>query len=159
MLTRRSFVRSVAAGGLGASAAVAFSERVSAQDASTRTLVGTWMVTSTRGAVANGVLVTVFPDGSFIRTGIAHATETPGHGVWRQVDDRVYEVTYLAIQLDGSGAFAGHRKSWLRISLDADGNSFDGLTRGAALDVNGVETDLGDGAIRGVRMVVEPFAQ
>ena len=93
-------------------------------------LVGTWVITSTRaGSVPNGILVTVLPQGGFLRTGNAHPTESPAMGVWQQGEDGVYEVTYLALQFDTTGAFIGHRKTWLRVPLDPSGDSFSGQFR------------------------------
>ena len=159
-LGRRAVVR--AAGGAlvagTALAAGALTVPARAQE-STVSLVGTWIVTSTRaGSVPNGILVTVLPDGGFLRTGNAHPTESPAMGVWRQVEDGVYEVTYLALQFNASGEFIGHRKAWLRIPLDPSGDSFTGRFRVATLDPSGAQSAPTEGEIRGTRMVAEPFA-
>src|SRR5262249_49500268 len=93
-------------------------------------LVGTWIITSARaGSVPSGILVPVLPDGGFLRTGNAHPTESPAMGVWQQVSDTVYDVTYMALQFDNAGTFIGHRKTWLRIPLDPSGDSFTGRFR------------------------------
>jgi len=70
-ISRRSMVRTagtaIAAGAALATGMVARTARADAKDDS---LVGTWIVTSTRaGSVPNGILVTVLPDGGFLRTG------------------------------------------------------------------------------------------
>jgi hypothetical protein len=159
-ISRRTAVRA-ASSALVTGAALTAGIGASTRDAAARasSLVGTWVVTSTRGAaVPNGILVIILPDGSFLRTGNSHPTESPGMGVWRQVSDGVYETTYLALAFDNAGTVIGHRKSWQRITLDPSGDSFTGETRGATLDLNGAETARTEGMIRGSRMVVEPFA-
>jgi hypothetical protein len=117
------------------------------------------VITSTRaGSVPNGILVTVLPQGGFLRTGNAHPTESPAMGVWQQGEDGVYEVTYLALQFDTAGAFIGHRKTWLRIPLDPPGDSFTGRFRVVTLDQSGTASAPTEGEIRGTRMVAEAFA-
>ena len=157
---RRAAVRT--AGGAivaGAALAAGMPAGPARADNSAGSLVGTWIITSTRaGSVPNGILVTVLPDGSFLRTGNTHPTETPAMGVWRQVNDTVYDVTYMALQFDNAGTFIGHRKTWLRIPLDASGDSFTGRFRVVTLDLNGAESAPTEGEIRGTRMVAEPFA-
>ncbi|SRR5579884_952424 len=157
---RRTAVRTaasaLAAGTAVAAGMVAPPARASAGAGS---LVGTWIVTSTRaGSVPNGILVTVLPDGGFLRTGNTHPTESPAMGAWRQVGDADYEVTYLALQFDNAGTFIGHRKTWLQIPLDPSGDSFTGRLRVVTLDRNGAESAPTEGEIRGTRMVAEPFA-
>ena len=121
-------------------------------------LVGVWVVTSTRaGSVPNGILVTVHPDGSFLRTGNAHPTESPAMGVWRQAEAGVYDVTYMALQFDTAGMFIGHRKTWLRITPDPAGDTFTGRFRVVTIDTSGTESAPTEGEIRGVRMGAEPF--
>ncbi len=157
---RRAAVRT--AGGAVAAGAVLTAGMVAptagAQE-SPVSLVGTWIITSTRaGSVPNGILVTVLPDGGFLRTGNTHPTESPAMGVWRQASDGAYEVTYMALQFDNTGAFIGHRKTWLRIPLDPSGDSFTGRFRVVTRDTNGVESAPTEGEIRGTRMLPEPFA-
>jgi hypothetical protein len=160
-VTRRTAVRT-AGTALAASAAVAAGLAAQSAEASQRanSLVGTWIITSTRaGSVPNGILVTVLPDGGFLRTGNAHPTESPAMGAWQQGSDGAYEVTYMALQFDNTGAFIGHRKSWLRIPLDPSGDSFTGQFRVVTIDLNGTQSAPTDGEIRGTRMVAEPFPQ
>jgi hypothetical protein len=152
---RRAVVRA-AGGALVAGAALA-PGKAQAQEAPV-SLVGTWIITSTRaGSVPNGILVTVLPDGGFLRTGNTHPTESPAMGVWRQAGDGAYEVTYMALQFDSAGAFIGHRKTWLRVPLDPSGDSFTGRFRVVTRDTNGVESAPTEGEIRGTRMAPEPF--
>ncbi len=157
---RRAAVRT-AGGAVAAGAVLAAgmaAPTAGAQD-SPGSLVGTWIITSTRaGSVPNGILVTVLPDGSFLRTGNTHPTESPAMGVWRQVEEGVYEVTYLALQFDTTGKFVGRRKAWLRIPLDPSGDSFTGRGRVVLLDPSGVESAPTESEIRGTRMLPEPFA-
>ena len=158
---RRTAVRT-AGGALAAAAALTAGTvaRPARADASAVSLVGTWLVSSTRaGTAPNGILVTVLPDGGFLRTGNTHPTESPAMGAWREVGDAVYEVTYLALQFDNTGTFIGHRKSWLRIPLDPSGDSFTGRFRVVTRDLNGVESAPTEGEIRGIRIVAEPFAE
>ena len=152
---RRAVVRA-AGGALVAGAALA-AGAARAQEPPV-SLVGTWVITSTRaGSVPNGILVTVLPDGGFLRTGNTHPTESPAMGVWRQVEEGVYEVTYMALQFDATGKFIGHRKAWLRIPLDPSGGSFTGRGRVVMLDSSGAESPPVESEIRGTRMVPEPF--
>ncbi|HEY8838233.1 MAG TPA: hypothetical protein VIO16_11265, partial [Dehalococcoidia bacterium] len=67
-ISRRSIVRTagtaIAAGAALATGMVARTARADAKDDS---LVGTWIVTSTRaGSVPNGILLTVLSDGGFL---------------------------------------------------------------------------------------------
>jgi hypothetical protein len=157
---RRTAVRT-AGSALAAGAALAAGMAARPAQANDRagSLVGTWIITSTRaGSVPNGILVLVLPDGGFLRTGNAHPTESPAMGVWRQVGDADYEVTYMALQFDNTGTFIGHRKTWLRIPLDPSGDSFTGRFRVVTLDLSGTESAPTEGEIRGTRMVAESFA-
>ncbi len=156
---RRTAVRTAGTAlAAGAALATGLGARALPADASAGSLIGTWVLTSTRaGAVPNGILYMVLPDGGFLRTSNAHPTESPSMGVWRQVSDTVYDVTYMALLFDNTGAFIGHRKTWVRIPLDASGDSFTGHFRIVTLDLNGAESAPTEGEVRGTRMVVEPF--
>jgi len=122
-------------------------------------LVGTWIVTSTRaGSVPNGILVRVMSDGGFIRTGNTHPTESPALGVWQQVDDAVYDVTYRALQFDSAGMYIGQRKGLLHITLDPSGDSFTGLFRIFTFNLNDEQSAPVEGQILGTRMVAEAFS-
>src|SRR5919199_4363093 len=152
---RRTVVRRASSALLAGTALGAIGTRMAAAQEAERSLVGTWVITSTRaGSVPNGILVTVLPQGGFLRTGNAHPTESPAMGVWQQGEDGVYEVTYLALQFDNTGAFIGHRKTWLRVPLDPSGDSFTGQFRVVTLDPTGAESAPTEGEIRGTRMVV-----
>ena len=157
-IDRRAVVRA-AGGALVAGAALAARAGAAQAQEAPVSLVGTWIITSTRaGSVSNGILVTVLPDGGFLRTGNTHPTESPAMGVWRQAGDGAYYVTYMALQFDNMGAFIGHRKTWNRIPLDPSGDSFTGQFRFVTRDTNGVESAPTEGEIRGTRMLPEPFA-
>ncbi len=154
---RRAVVRT-AGGAFAAAAVLAGGASAAAQDEGNG-LVGTWVVTSTRaGSVPNGILVHVFPDGGFLRTGNAHPTESPAFGVWQPAGDGVYDVTYVALQFDKGGAYTGRRKSWLRITPDPSGDTFTGQFRIVTSDVNGAESAPTEGDITGARMAAETFA-
>jgi hypothetical protein len=147
-----------AGGALAAGAALAAGLGAARAQESVVSLVGTWIITSTRaGSVPNGILVTVLPDGGFLRAGNSHPTESPAMGVWQRVGDKVYDVTYMALQFDSVGAFIGHRKTWLRIPLDPSGDSFTGRFRVVTRDKDGAESAPTEGEIRGTRMTFEPF--
>ena len=155
---RRTVVRTAGSALLAGTALGAIGTRTAGAQEAERSLVGTWVITSTRaGSVPNGVLVTVLPQGGFLRTGNAHPTESPAMGAWEQVEDGVYEVTYMALQFDTKGAFIGHRKTWLRIPLDPSGDSFTGQFRVITLDQSGAASAPTEGEIRGSRMLAEPF--
>ena len=144
--------------GVAAGAALAMTAvgRALAQDEGTTGLTGSWLVT-TPGQVPNATLVTFIPGGAFIRAGTTHLMETPGHGAWKQVGDHEYDITYVTIQFDKDGTFIGHRKSWLRATVDPSGTSFSAVFRGVTIDPQGVETPRPSGQNSGVRMVAEPF--
>ncbi len=157
-IDRRAVVRA-AGGALVAGAALAARAGATQAQEAPVSLVGTWIITSTRaGSIPNGILVTVLPDGGFLRTGNTHPTESPAMGVWRQAGDGAHYVTYMELQFDNMGAFIGHRKTWNRISLDPSGDSFTGQFRFVTRDTNGVESAPTEGEIRGTRMVPEPFS-
>ena len=157
---RRTAVRTAGSAlAVGAALATGMVARTARAGDGAGSLVGTWVVSSTRaGTIPNAILVTVLADGGFLRTGNAHPTESPAMGRWQQVDDGVYDVTYRALQFDNAGTFIGHRKTWIRITLDPAGDSFSGLARVVTIDVSGVEAAPTAAEIVGIRMVVEPFA-
>jgi len=158
-MSRRTAVRA-AGGALAAGAGLATTQRaLPARADDGDSLVGVWVVTSTRaGTIPNGILVTVHPDGSFLRTGNTHPTESPAMGVWRQAAVGVYDVTYLALQFDTDGMFIGHRKTRIRITPDPAGDTFTGRFRVVTIDTGGTESPPTEGEIRGVRLEMEPFA-
>src|SRR5829696_3340968 len=138
---RRTAVRTAGSAlAAGAALVTGMVARTAEADDEAASLVGTWIVSSTRAGVAPmGVLVTVLSDGGFLRTGNTHPTESPAMGRWQQAGEEVYDVTYYALQFDNAGAYTGRRKSWLRIPLDASGDSFTGRFRIVTIDLNGVE--------------------
>ncbi len=69
----------------------------------------------------------------------------------------MYDVTYQALEFDGTGAFAGYRKSWLQFTVDPSGDSFSGRFHIVLLDPNGTVSSTTDGQVSGTRIVVEPF--
>ena len=155
---RRAVVRA-AGGALVAGAALAAGASAARAQEAPVSLVGTWIVSSTRAGVAPmGVLVMVLSDGGFLRTGNMHPTESPAMGRWQQAGDAVYDVTYRALQFDAAGTFIGHRKAVISITLDPSGDSFTGRARVVTLDLAGAESAPTEAEIRGTRMVPEPFS-
>ena len=121
-------------------------------------LTGSWLVTNgAPGAVPNTTLVTFVPGGAFVRAGTTHLMETPGHGAWQHITDRDFAITYYTLRFDGSGAFIGHRKTFLLATVEPDGMRFQARTRTLTIDADGTEILGPEGSNRGVRMVAEPF--
>ena len=160
---RISRPRAVSAAGAALVAGAALGADVAPGLAQTGTaptgMVGVWMVSSTRaGQLPNGVLVTVHPDGTFLRIGSDHPREAPGVGIWQQVSEGVYDVNYVSLQFDNTGAFAGRRKAIMRITLDPGGTTFRGEAYVTFSDPNGVADTPISAEIVGTRMTLEPYS-
>jgi hypothetical protein len=157
-ISRRTAVRAagaalVAGAALGAGAA----PRAAQARQAPLSPVGVWVVSSTRaGQIPNGVLLTIHPDGTLLRIGTNHPTEAPGVGVWEQVGERVYNFSYVSLQFDAAGAFAGRRKASLQFTLDSSGQTLAGTGVVAFFDANDVPGDSTPADIVGTRMAVEP---
>lgn len=161
--TRRAMLRNAGRATLATGVAVALSQATPAasQESGAAGLTGTWLVTNaTPGSIPNSTLVTFIPGGAFIRSGTAHLTETPGHGAWAQVGAREYDITYMTVRFDKEGTFIGHRKQWLRATIDPSGMSWTARLRGTTIDTEGVEAPLGpEGMNSAVRLVAGPFPE
>jgi hypothetical protein len=157
--SRRAVLRGAGAAALGGAALSLTAATAGAQRQNEEAgLTGSWLVTNgVPGSIANTTLVTFIPGGAFIRAGTAHLSETPGHGAWRHVGDRDYEITYYTIRFDATGAFNGHRKTFLLATVDPTGMTFNARTRTVTIETDGTETLGAEGSNRGVRMVAEPF--
>jgi hypothetical protein len=156
--TRRAVLRGAGAAALGGAALSLTAAPAGAQGQNEAGLTGSWLVTNgVPGSTPNATLVTFIPGGAFIRAGTAHLSETPGHGAWRRVGDSDYEITYYTIRFDATGAFNGHRKTFLLATVDPTGMTFNARTRTVTIEADGTETLGAEGSNRGVRMVAEPF--
>lgn len=112
--------------------------------------VGTWQLGS-------NTMVTLAPGGIFLRSGVNHRIETPGHGVWERTGDAEVSFTYVTLRFDAEGNHVGSRKSRGRFTLNSP-DSFSGETRGMAFDREGATVSTTQRLLQGTRMVVEPIA-
>src|SRR5438067_262034 len=156
-ISRRNAVRAagaalVAGTALGVDAAPGIAQTGAAATG----MVGVWVVSSTRaGQIPNGILVTIHPDGTILRVGTDHPREAPAMGVWQQVSEGVYDVSYMSLQFDNAGAYAGRRKASVRITLAPPGTTFTGNGNVVFVDANDVAGAPIPVDIVGTRMVVE----
>lgn len=66
-------------------------------------LVGAWIVTSTRPGGVGKNMLTFSSDGTFFRSGDTHPVLSGAHGAWKRVSDIEYQATYIAFRFDQAG--------------------------------------------------------
>jgi hypothetical protein len=130
------------------------------QDASgnpRRGLVGAWLVSASRPSGQGVVLATFTSDGTFFRSGDTHPMLSVAHGVWKQISERGFEASYIALRFDENKAFAGTQNTRIRITHGPLENEFTGLAKVSILDLNGKEERAFETRLAGKRIQVEPF--
>ena len=159
-IARREAVGAVGALVAGAALATQFAPKSAKAAAAQASPVGVWIVSSTRaGQIPNGVLLTIHPDGTLLRIGTNHPTEAPGVGVWEQVAEDTYDFSYVSLQFDASGAFAGRRRSSIRMTMDPSGDTVKGSGVVVFSDANDMPAEPIPADIIGTRMTVERLSQ
>jgi hypothetical protein len=126
--------------------------------------VGSWRATFTP-ALGDPIqfpplpaLFTFLSDGTLVETdggALAPVEQTygsPGHGIWRRIGDRRYEIKniILVVNADGSLFLTGTIK--LVIKISKDGNSFAGEGTYSFLDSDGNDFGTGAEEINGQRL-------
>jgi hypothetical protein len=104
-------------------------------------LVGSWMVTVSRGPTLPALksLQSYTRGHSVIEIANGGATvRSPSHGAWKRIGGREYGSTSMFFRYDPvSGAFIGTLKLRHELELAPDGQSFAGVAVGELRDANG----------------------
>lgn len=123
-----------------------------------RGLVGAWIVTADRGARGVGKnLLTFSSDGTFFRSGDTHPVYSGGHGAWKQVGDKEFQGTYIALTFDKNGKWIGSNKLRMHVILSPGDNEFTAVTKSSTSDLQDNEIRAAQGRLTGRRIQVEPF--
>ena len=123
------------------------------------TLVGSWFVTVTPTVMPAFVgLTTIGADGSVIETNaltLASSLESPGHGRWVRITAHRYALTFVNLEVNPDGSYAGTGKVHATVILTSSGQ-LTGTFEVALLDPNGVLLFSDSGTVSGKRIEVEP---
>jgi hypothetical protein len=57
-----------------------------------------------------------------------------GHGVWKRINDREFDGTYIALRFDENRKLVATKKTQIRIKLGPDEKNFTGLARVSLLN-------------------------
>ena len=145
--------------------------------AASQGLVGAWLASASRaGGQGSGVhlhrdghqsegdsprlgvvLLTFSSDGTFFRSGDTHPILSVAHGTWKQISDRQYDATYVALRFNDAKKFIGTQQTRIRITQGPTDNEFSGLAKVRVLDASGKEERTSETKLAGKRIVVEPF--
>ncbi|SPQ01080.1 hypothetical protein NBG4_420004 [Candidatus Sulfobium mesophilum] len=80
-----------------------------------------------------------------------------GHGVWKRINDREFDGTYIALRFDENRKLVGTQKTQIRITLGPDEKNFSGLAKVSLLDLKGNGERKSETQLKGRRIEVEPF--
>lgn len=122
-----------------------------------RGMVGAWLVSASRLGGEGVVLLTFTSDRTFFRSGDTHPVLSVGHGVWKRINDREFDGTYIALRFDENRKLVGTQKTQIRITLGPDEKNFSGLAKVSLLDLKGNEERKSETQLKGRRIEVEPF--
>ena len=126
-------------------------------------LTGTWRITATIPAgvpVCPGVtpctylaVSTVSSDGNVVQSANIPNTSV-GHGVWKRVSQRTFQMVALYFRFDKDGNPLGTSETTIDAQLDAAGRNAVGSFTAVVRDLAGVELLGYDGTVTAIRMVV-----
>jgi hypothetical protein len=122
-----------------------------------RGLVGAWLVSASRAGGKGVVLLTFTSDGTFFRSGDTHPTLSVAHGSWKQISDREFDATYIALRFDENRKFVGTQKTRIRIAQGPGENEFTGVAKVSVVDLDGKVERTSATGLEGRRIQVEPF--
>ena len=122
-----------------------------------RSLVGAWIVSSSRPRGLGKNLLTFSSDGTFFRSGDSHPVLSGAHGAWKRVGDREFNATYIAFRFDQSGKWIGSNKTRIHITLGPGENEFTGAAKVSGRDLQDNEESTSQSRLEGKRIQVEPF--
>jgi hypothetical protein len=125
-----------------------------------KTVVGSWFVTVTPSVMPAFVgLITSSADGGLIETNaltLASSLESPGHGQWIRIKPGRYAMTFVNLEVNPDGSFAGTGKVRSTVTLDPSGNELSGTFQVDIFDPNGVLLFSDSGTVSATRIEVEP---
>jgi hypothetical protein len=120
-------------------------------------LVGAWIVESARAGGLGMNMLTFSSDGTFFRSGDTHPVLSGAHGAWKKVSETEYHASYIAFRFDNSGKWNGFARTRIQVIVGPDGNTFTGLAKSSARDLQDKELGTGESKLVGKRITVEPF--
>jgi hypothetical protein len=125
-----------------------------------QTIVGSWFVTVTPNIMPAFVgLITATADGGLIETNaltLASSLESPGHGRWIHTTYGKYAITFVNLEVNPDGSFAGTGKVRAKLTLAPSGDDISGTFDVDILDPNGVVLFSDSGTVSATRIEVEP---
>ena len=124
-----------------------------------KTVVGSWFVSVTPSVMPAFVgLITASADGGVIETNaltLASSLESPGHGQWMRTKHGRYALTFVNLEVNPDGSFAGTGKVRSTVTLGASGNELSGTFQVDIFDPNGVLLFSDSGTVSATRIEVE----
>jgi hypothetical protein len=120
-------------------------------------IVGAWIATANRPSGVGKNLLTFSSDGTFLRSGDTHPVLSVAHGAWKQVGDRRFEATYIALRFDQERKWIGSLKTRVQISLHPGDNEYTAVAKVSVRDLEDNEIGTFDVRLDGKRIQVEPF--
>src|SRR4029079_14271092 len=116
---------------------------VGSSAADRESLVGAWIVTASRPSGLGKNLLTFSSDGTFFRSGDTHPVLSGAHGAWKLVGPNLYHASYVSFSFDASGKWTGINRNNLAISVNPDGNEFNGTVKSSSRDLEDKEIRTG----------------
>ena len=81
----------------------------------------------------------------------------PSTWAWKRVSETEYHASYIAFRFDNSGKWNGFARTRIQVLVGPDGNTFTGLAKSSARDLQDKELGSGESKLVGKRITVEPF--
>ena len=132
---------------------------VTAQNGQAADIVGAWFVNVTPTMQSPFVgLITFNDDGNAIETNaltLASSLESPGHGQWIQVKHRRYALTFVNLEVNPDGSFAGTGRVRSQIQLEPGGDEWRGTFEVDIFDPDGNVLFTDSGTVSGTRIAVK----
>ena len=102
-------------------------------------------------------MLTFSSDSTFFRSGDTHPVLSGAHGAWEKISETEYHASYIAFRFDNNGKWNGFARTRIRVIVGPDGNTFTGLAKSSARDLQDKELGTGESKLVGKRITVEPF--
>lgn len=138
-LSRRHALRSLQFGALSGALLSIPPMRVLADDDQTLAVVGSWLIRSGPAdkPLPISSLITYTAQGTCIQTTVNHPMRSPAMGVWTQLGEREFAVTFEAFAFDPNGHFANVSQVRVQSVLDDGLVSYKGRFEVYTLDDDG----------------------